>query len=259
MLTTGKHINKGCTSNGIKRVAGMILLIFGRSVAQAISVPGGLGADSAEPAFGWWSAADGLYHALLQGIPILFASAAEPTFVEVIREHMYWFLAGGTVLIVSLSVNIYITLLNRALTAEIKERKRAEAALRDSVQRFEHIASCSSDWIWETDVAGHYTYSSPMVTQLIGYTIDEIIGRHYLEFLAAAEKERVKADGSPPLDNGRRVFRERFRVRTKDGRVVIHETTAEPVRDRKGELTGYRGVNRDITDQVRFVRLRAQP
>ncbi len=180
----------------------------------------------------------------------------EALFVDVVREHMYWFIAAGAAFILSIAVNIYITLLNRALAAEIKVRKGAEAALRESITRFEHIAACSSDWIWETDAEGHYIYSSSIAQQMIGYTGEELKGMHYFELFAAVERERLLAEGTLPLANGRRVFRERYRMRTKDGRVVIHETTAEPVRDENGRLAGYRGVNRDITDQVRFVRLR---
>ena len=91
---------------------------------------------------------------------------------------------------------------------------------------------------------------------MLGYRTEEIVGMHHFELFATAEKERLRAEGQPTLSSGKRVFRERYRMRTKDGRVVIHETTAEPVRNGNGELVGYRGVSRDITDQVRFVRLR---
>lgn len=177
------------------------------------------------------------------------------SFVQVLREYMYWFIAAGTLMIVMTVVTLYVTALNRALVAEIGERKRAEVALRESVERFENIASCSADWIWETDVTGHYTYSSSVVEQLLGYNRNEIIGRHTFDLLAASEKAR-RTVGQSSLGSGNRLFRERYRLRTKDGRVVIHEITAEPILGPQGQLIGYRGVNRDITDQVRFVRLR---
>lgn len=180
----------------------------------------------------------------------------EISFVEVVRQHMYVFLAAGTLLIIMAIITLYVTALNRALSAEIAERKRAEVALRESVVRFEHVASCSADWIWETDAAGRFTYSSAIVEQMLGYGRGEIIGRKHFDLFARAEKERLAEAGPVTIGNGARVFRERYRLLTKDGRVVIHESTAEPIFDAGGALLGYRGVNRDITDQVRFVRLR---
>ncbi len=178
------------------------------------------------------------------------------SFTAVVREYMYWFIAAGTTMLVMLIVILYVTALNRALFAEITERKRAEAALRESVTRFENIASCSADWIWEADAEGRYTYSSSIVQQMLGYTSDEVVGKHHADLFAKAERERLQTQGQTALGSGVRLFRERYRLLTKDGRVVIHETTAEPVINSDGRCIGYRGVNRDVTSQVRFVRLR---
>jgi len=124
------------------------------------------------------------------------------------------------------------------------------------VTRFENIASCSADWIWETDADGRYTYSSSIVQQMLGYAPDEVVGKHHADLFARAERERLRTEGQFTLGAGARLFRERYRLLTKDGRVVIHETTAEPVINGDGHCIGYRGVNRDVTSQVRFVRLR---
>lgn len=180
----------------------------------------------------------------------------EISFIAVARQYMYWFITAGATIVVMLFVILYVTALNRALFAEIAERKRAEAALRESVTRFENIASCSADWIWETDADGRYTYSSTIVLAMLGYTPDEIVGKHHVDLFAKAERERLQAEGQLALGAGARLFRERYRLLTKDGRVVIHETTAEPVINGDGQCVGYRGVNRDVTSQVRFVRLR---
>ncbi|MBT7303453.1 MAG: PAS domain S-box protein, partial [Victivallales bacterium] len=41
--------------------------------------------------------------------------------------------------------------------------------LRQSEQKFRALVESSSDWIWETDAAGVYTYASPQVTAMLGY------------------------------------------------------------------------------------------
>ncbi len=169
--------------------------------------------------------------------------------------HSTYGLVGVAVVVLAL-ITAYVTMLNRKLAAEIVERKRVEAALRESVTRFEHLASCSADWIWETDANGIFTYSSPLVEQMLGYKSDEVIGKHQFEFFATAEKDRMRAVGRTTLGGGAPVFREQLRLITRDGRVSIQECTAEPILDGQGQLSGYRGVNRDVTSQVRFVQFR---
>ncbi len=207
---------------------------------------------------GWASPrSDVRVHELLRELRLApYEHFGEVTFAEVVRQHMYWFLGGAAAMILMLLVTLYVLGLNHALRIEIAERKRAEAALRESVERFENIAACSADWIWETDNQGLYSYSSSIVRPMLGYSPEEVVGKSPLELLATAERERLAAAGQTTLGRGSRLFRQRYRLLTKDGRVVIHECTAEPVLNSQGELIGYRGVNRDITNQVRFVRLR---
>jgi len=208
--------------------------------------------------FGWTSPRSDIeVHEALKDLRLPpYEHFGEVSLRAVVRQYMYVFIGTGAAIIVLLLVVLYVTALNRALFAEIAERKRAEAALRESVTRFENIASCSADWIWETDADGRYTYSSSIVQQMLGYAPDEVVGKHHADLFARAERERLHTEGQLALGAGARLFRERYRLLTKDGRVVIHETTAEPVINGDGRCIGYRGVNRDVTSQVRFVRLR---
>jgi len=51
----------------------------------------------------------------------------------------------------------------RKLELEIAERKRAEAALRESEEQFRNLVETTSDWIWAIDADSRYTYASPRV------------------------------------------------------------------------------------------------
>jgi len=132
---------------------------------------------------------------------------------------------------------------------DITERKRAEEALRDSEEKYRSLVEATSDWIWEIDKKGTYTYSSPKVTELLGYKTEEIIGKTPFDFMPPEEKKRV-SDIFNRMLSAHSSF-ESFEniILHKNGSHVILETSGVPILNRKGKLLGYRGVNRDITER----------
>jgi PAS domain S-box-containing protein len=132
---------------------------------------------------------------------------------------------------------------------EIVERQQAEAALQKSAQRFHDVAHTTGDWIWEMDAAGQYTYVGPVVEQVLGYTPAEVVGRHYGDFFHPDEREELVAQSRRALHARRAITRIATPNVHKDGHEVILETTGLPMLDAEGNLLGYRGAHRDVTDE----------
>jgi PAS domain S-box-containing protein len=137
-----------------------------------------------------------------------------------------------------------------SLNRETAERKKAEAALRKSEERFKAVAESAGGWIWEVNTKGLYTYSNPVVEKVLGYKSEEIVGKKYFyDFFAQDVKEELKKAAFEAFARG-----ESFKgfvnpnVR-KDGSIVFLETTGTPIVDDKGNLCGYRGADRDVTER----------
>jgi len=137
------------------------------------------------------------------------------------------------------------------LCRDVTEHRHAESLLRESEQRFRSLVETTSDWVWEIDKDGFYTYSSPKVEDLLGYRPDEVIGKRPFDLMPAGASQGVvllfrelTKDHEPfsALEN----LNQR-----KDGRLVMLETSAVPVFDDNGVFLGYRGIDRNITERKR--------
>jgi PAS domain S-box-containing protein len=139
----------------------------------------------------------------------------------------------------------------QTICIDITERKRAAEALRLSEERFRSLVETTSDWIWEVNRNGVYTYASPTVKALLGYEPEEVVGKTPFDFMPPNEARRIAHEFSAIVES-QRPFKILENVNQhKDGRSVLLETSGVPVFDNNGQLCGYRGIDRDITERKR--------
>ncbi len=155
-----------------------------------------------------------------------------------------------------------LTRANERLRHEIADRKQAEQALAESEQRFRALVETTSDWIWEMDHEGVYTYASPKVEELLGYPPDEVLGRKPLDLIAPEDTDQAEETLQEILAAGKPFVRVERTMLRKDRRPITLETSGVPIRDAAGVVRGFRGVDRDITkpkqDQARLIQTLAE-
>jgi len=136
-----------------------------------------------------------------------------------------------------------------AFLRDITGRKRAEEALRESEEKFRALTESTSDWIWEIDCNGVYVYSSPKVRDILGYEPDEVLGRTPFDLMIPGEPDRLGPQVASAFAAHEPLLRMENNNLHKDGRIVVLETSGVPIFDRDGRWTGYRGIDRDITER----------
>ncbi|MEJ1929434.1 PAS domain S-box protein [Nostoc sp. NIES-2111] len=133
---------------------------------------------------------------------------------------------------------------NQTLEAQVSQRT---LELQQTKERFRNLVETSSDWVWEVDEFGVYTYASPQIINLLGYTPEEVLGKTPFDLMPPEEAQRVLnefikfvAQQAPfqCLENTNL---------HKDGRLITLETSAVPIFDVDGKFCGYRGMDRDVT------------
>ncbi|MHC4271638.1 MAG: PAS domain-containing protein, partial [Planctomycetota bacterium] len=119
--------------------------------------------------------------------------------------------------------------------------------LRISEERFRSLVETTSDWIWEVDTNGVYTYVSPKIRDILGYEPEEVLGKTPFDLMPQDEASRI-SDIFSSIVASQEPFRELENINVhKDGHMVTLETSGNPFFDEMGKLLGYRGIDRDIT------------
>ncbi len=132
---------------------------------------------------------------------------------------------------------------------DITERKRAEEALRESEERFRSLVEVTSDWIWEVDQNGIFTYADPKVKDFLGYEPEEVVGKPYNYFMNEDSSKMLASSFKDQAEKPRHFSRRNNTQIHKDGRQIMIETSGLPICDIDGKVVGWRGISTDITER----------
>jgi len=132
----------------------------------------------------------------------------------------------------------------------ITDRKRAEEKLKESEEKYKTLVEATSDIIWEVDTEGRFTFVSPKIKDILGYEVDEVVGKKRPLDLVAKEEFSEWLKRFKQINAKRKPFSVLEVTHLhKNGRRVIFETSGIPLFDSAGEFKGYVGINRDITER----------
>ena len=130
---------------------------------------------------------------------------------------------------------------------ELTEEVEAQKKLKESEERYRMIAENTGDIIALLDLDGNYIYISPNVTDIRGYTQDEILGQHPRNFFHPEDvlhlelaEEKIRRGESSKI---------KHRIRHKDGEFKWYESTTSPVFDENNKIKYVQNTIHDIHDQ----------
>jgi PAS domain S-box-containing protein len=140
------------------------------------------------------------------------------------------------------------------LETEVAQTQKAEELLRQSSRRMTLILETAEEGIMGLDVKGKHTFINPMACQLLGYSTEELLGKHHHEYYHHSQK-----DGTPyplkkcPIYSTFKTGRTHHSIEvfwTKDGRHFPVELKCYPILE-GNTLYGAVVVFNDITERLK--------
>ena len=131
-----------------------------------------------------------------------------------------------------------------ATIRDITERKRTER------EKYRNLVETSQNLIWQGNSEGRFTYLNPAWESVIGYKVDEMIGRHFTEFKPPEEREKDAKIRKNILE-GSEIFGYETIYISKSGEQKNLVFNARTLKDADGNTIGTQGTAYDITARKR--------
>ncbi len=141
-----------------------------------------------------------------------------------------------------------------AVFTDITERKLAEKKLRESVEKYRKILETIEEGYYEVDIAGNFSFFNDSLCKILGYPRTELLGMNYRQYMDEETAKRVYQTYNTVFRTGEpaRVFD--FGFIKKDGTRRASEASISPMRNSAGEIVGFRGITRDVTERTEMAK-----
>ena len=134
---------------------------------------------------------------------------------------------------------------------DITERKRALEEVRETRERYRQLVENANDIIYRSDAYGHFTYVNPTARKILGYTEEELIGKHFTDLIPPDHRELAQAFYQVQFQTRTPNTYFEFPVLAKNGETVWMGQNVQTVVTGEWVL-GFQAVARDISERKRM-------
>ncbi len=133
--------------------------------------------------------------------------------------------------------------LNESLEDQINQRTED---LQESESKYRNVVDKATDFIYSTDEEGYFTFINPTGSEVFGYTVDEILGTRYIDFVLEEYQPSLFEYYTKIRDGGAINDYYEFPIKSKDGKIHWLGQNINRVERPNGDFY-FNAVARDIT------------
>ena len=135
---------------------------------------------------------------------------------------------------------------------DINERKEIEERIRESESKFRSFVENAIEIVFALNLDGVFTYVSPNWKELLGHSVDEVIGRSFTDFVTPDTVDSGFEAIRIIMETGQSVKTRPYKVTHKNGDILWNIVSASPVKDEKGSIVSFMGIAHDITEKLAY-------
>ncbi len=139
----------------------------------------------------------------------------------------------------------------RGVAIDITEKIREGQLYLDTERKYRSILETMAEGLFETDLKGNYTFLNDAACRMLGYTREEMIGKNYRMIHTPDTIRYLRETYSRMYERHKVESLLSYEAIGKDGTVRVHQANTSIIRDKTGEIVGFRALVRDITENKR--------
>ncbi len=137
-----------------------------------------------------------------------------------------------------------------AVGRDITKRIEMEQALRQSEDKYRTVLEGMAESYYEVDLAGNFTFFNSALHRGLGYSREEMLELNYKVYTPPKIVEKVFKAYHQVYSTGKPIRGFPMEQIRKDGTRLIVENSVFPLLNEKGEVVGFRGIGRDVTERI---------
>lgn len=139
---------------------------------------------------------------------------------------------------------------------DITSQKAAMDSLTRSEERFRTFVETTREWIWEIDKIGNFTFSNQAVLKILGYQVEEIMGKNILYYFFIEDRDKMEKLLKAHTTQKKGWVEQVMRFRHKNGTECWIESNASELVSLNHAFEGFRGASRDVTEFKIFEKIK---
>ncbi len=135
------------------------------------------------------------------------------------------------------------------ISTDITERKKAEQNLKESEKKYRQLIEMAQEGIWLIDKDANTSFVNPSMAKMLGYTVEEMQGKHLYSFMDERGVE-ISKNNLKRREKGSTEQHD-FEFIRKDGKRIYTALETAPILDEEGNYVGAIAGMVDMTERRR--------